>query len=630
MTTERRHEVSDIYDAAVQRVDALLRTGDSVDASFIGRTIGPYTVQRLIGAGGMGEVYLAHDTSLARDVALKILPPASSLDPERLARFRREAQILASLNHPGIGQIYGIEESGGVRALVLELVEGPTLADRIARGPLPAQEARTIARQIAAALKAAHDRAIVHRDLTPANVKVRADGTVKVLDFGLAKALADASAQSMVTGPGAVLGTISYMAPEQAMGQKADARADVWAFGVVLYQMLTGRSPFSGGSVAETFGAVLHREPDWTGVPVELRPLLKRCLEKESSRRLSDLGEVVAWLDREAAPPRGPLGWRMWVPTMATTALLLSTALSVGQLEGPPAATSLVQFDLPAPARTTFGGYFALSPDGRRLAFWAADEGGRRAIWVHSLATGDARALEGTGNIGTSSVIWSADSRYVGFVSSDNILKKIRVDGGVAETISRLPGAWGGGSWNANDVIVFGQHNGGLMRVSANGGVPVPLTRLDPARGDIGHGGPRFLPDGLHFIYGRVSRDQRNHGVFVGSVARQPEEQPVTPLIATRSRPVYGPSDRPGRGHLFLVNDEDGELLAYPFNHERLTLAGAPVRIATRTGGVSSSGAFIGSVSASANGVLAHRPATTALDTPIRVVLNWPALLRIR
>ena len=265
---------------------------------------GSYDVRAVLGAGGMGHVYLAHDTKLNRDVALKMLPDAFASDANRLTRFRREAQVLASLNHPNIAQIYGIEEADGAYGLVLELVEGPTLADRIAEGPIALDEALIIARQLADALQAAHDRGIVHRDLKPANIKLRADGTVKVLDFGLAKALppevADVAVDLDRTARGVILGTVPYMSPEQARGRETDGRADIWAFGIVVYEMVAGRSPFAADSLAETVGAVLYKEPDWSRVPARLQSLLRRCLEKDADRRLRTIADVRAVL---AEPP---------------------------------------------------------------------------------------------------------------------------------------------------------------------------------------------------------------------------------------------------------------------------------------------------------------------------------------
>jgi len=305
----------------------------------IGAHLGAFEIVAAIGAGGMGEVYRARDTKLNRDVALKILPPDFALDPDRLARFKREAQVLASLNHPNIAAIHGFEDSQGVQALILELVDGPTLADRIVRGPLPFDDALAIARQIAGALEAAHGQGIVHRDLKPANIKLRSDGTVKVLDFGLAKALEQASTANAnvtvsptitspaVTQAGVILGTAAYMSPEQAKGKPADKRADIWSFGVVLFEMLTGKPPFTGETVAETLANILKEPPDLDRAPAAVRPLLRKCLEKDRERRLRDIGDIDVLLDDTRVPRDSR---RVW-PWMTGAALASAVALAVVQ-----------------------------------------------------------------------------------------------------------------------------------------------------------------------------------------------------------------------------------------------------------------------------------------------------------
>ena len=321
----------------------------------------------------MGEVYRARDTTLNRDVALKILPAAFALDPDRLARFKREAQVLASLNHPNIAAIYGFEESTGVRAIVLELVEGPTLADRIAQGPIPVDDALAIARQIGDALEAAHERGIVHRDLKPANIKVRTDGTVKVLDFGLAKALepvssvaADETASLTITSPamtkaGVILGTAAYMSPEQAQGKPADKRADIWAYGVVLHEMLTGKRLFRGDTVSDTLAAVLLTEPAWDRIPAKVRPLLRRCLTKDPKRRLRDIGDAWALID--SAPESVSAAGQRWLSRLAPLALAGCavagvTAVALGWVhfrERPPAAPVPTRSQIPVPDKLRLG-----------------------------------------------------------------------------------------------------------------------------------------------------------------------------------------------------------------------------------------------------------------------------------
>src|SRR6516165_8979382 len=369
----------------------------------IGAHLGAFEIVAAIGAGGMGEVYRARDTKLNRDVALKILPPDFALDPDRLARFKREAQVLASLNHPNIAAIHGFEDSQGVQALILELVDGPTLADRIVRGPLPFDDALAIARQIAGALEAAHGQGIVHRDLKPANIKLRSDGTVKVLDFGLAKALEQASTANAnvtvsptitspaVTQAGVILGTAAYMSPEQAKGKPADKRADIWSFGVVLFEMLTGKSPFTGETVAETLANILKEPPDLDRVPATVRPLLRKCLEKDRERRLRDIGDIDVLLDDTRVPRDSR---RVW-PWMTGAALASAVALAAGfgwwrATRSAPRVLVRISAELTLIERNRYrldsdttlasgqpGTHLALSPDGTRLAAGVLDADGQ-------------------------------------------------------------------------------------------------------------------------------------------------------------------------------------------------------------------------------------------------------------
>jgi len=618
---ELRRELDSLL-AHERSSDSLVEAGIARSLpSLIGRTVGSYDVRAVLGAGGMGHVYLAHDTKLNRDVALKMLPGAFASDPDRLTRFRREAQVLASLNHPNIAQIYGIEEAAGAYGLVLELVEGPTLADRIAEGPIALDEALIIARQLADALQAAHDRGIVHRDLKPANIKLRADGTVKVLDFGLAKALppgvADVSVDLARTARGVILGTVPYMAPEQARGRETDGRADIWAFGVVVYEMVTGRSPFAADSLAETVGAVLYKEPAWNRVPDRLQSLLRRCLEKDADRRLQSIAGVRAVLAEPPSLPR-ERGWRrLWPAPAAMACATAVVALAVVSFDRTPPAVYPIRFEIAAPPHTTFVGYFVVSPDGRHVAFTASDPSGHRTIWVHSLESGKSRPLPRTGDLSSSSIIWSGDSRFIGFVGSRGRLAKIDINGGPAQEIGEVPRGWGGGAWNRDDVIVLGQAEGGLLRISGAGGESTALTRLDPSRQEVGHGGPRFLPDGRHFIYSRASRVPDHTAIYVGSVDASPDEQPSQPVLVTDSRPAYAPSGDPNRGYLMVVRE--GVLLAFPFDNRRLTLAGDPAPIAEGVGAVPNGPVSIASVSASGNGVLAYRRAERVNGLPVWV-----------
>jgi eukaryotic-like serine/threonine-protein kinase len=597
--------------------------------SFVGRTLGSYEVQALLGAGGMGQVYRARDTKLNRDVALKILPRRFALDEERLARFRLEARMLASLNHPNIAQIYGVEEADGAYGLVLELVEGPTLADRIAHGPFRVSEALAIARQVVDALAAAHDRHVVHRDLKPANIKVRPDGTVKVLDFGLAKALAPEAIEvaddgqlpaATLTARGVILGTVPYMAPEQARGQASDARVDIWAFGATLYEMLTGRSPFAAENLADTVGAVLYREPQWDNVPGGLQPLLRRCLEKDPARRPRTMADVRALLEDSQTSAGRSRRRAIWLAAAATVSVMATAGLATVDFGERQPVVYPVRFKIPAPPQSTFDGYFVVSPDGRHVAFVAADAAGQRSIWVHSLESGESRPLPRVGDVSTSSIVWSADSRFIGFVDSDANLKTIAIAGGAAQTIFKVSLGWGGAAWNRDNLVVVGQRTGGLMRVAAGGGAPAPLTVLDASRQEIGHGGPRLLPDGRHFIYSRASSVRANTGLYLGSVDAAPADQPSQPLLVTESRPAYAPAADGRLGHLLLVRD--GVLLAYPFDEGRLALAGEPVPIAEGVGAIQNGNLSIASVSASTNGVLTYRNTESYKGIPTWVDRN--------
>ena len=591
------------------------------------RFAGHFEVTGPLGAGGMGEVYRARDTRLNRDVALKILPDAFAADPDRLARFQREAELLASLNDPNIAQIHGIEEDGGTRALVLELVDGATLEERIARGPIPLDEALGIAAQIADALEAAHGAGVIHRDLKPANVKVRGDGTVKVLDFGLAKVLEAGPASgpphdsptmaTAATQLGVIVGTAAYMSPEQARGRPVDRRADVWAFGAVVYEMLTGRRAFEGDDVTGILAEVIKTEPAWASlsddVPRAVSGVLRRCLAKDPGERLRDIGDVRLGLlgafddpDRPAAapPPTAGPGWRRRAAELAGAALLAAVAAGLGvrSLPAPePPPPAPVRFTIPASPNV--GPIVELSPDGRYLAYLEGDESREPHLWVHSLASGDARPLAGTEVVGVPP-FWSPDGRFIAF-SDGSTLKRVDVAEGVVESIGDAPGFLGG-SWNENGVIVFGGQTG-IMQVPAAGGTPTPVTALDEARGDAGHAAPRFLPDGRHFLYVRVSTDQSVNGLYVGALGVDPAEQDPTRLLATGLTAAYaGPTASTGVGRLLFM--EDRRLLAQPFDHTRLQLAGSPTVVAEDVGSFN----FWASFSVSRTGTVAWRGADTA------------------
>jgi serine/threonine-protein kinase len=493
-----------------------------------GSRVGSYEILAAIGAGGMGEVYRAHDAKLGRDIALKVLPESFAADPDRLARFHREAQVLGSLNHPNIAQIYGFEDSGATHALVMELVEGPTLADRIQHGAIPLAESLAIAGQIVAALEAAHEQGIVHRDLKPANVKVRDDGTVKVLDFGLAKALdpASSSGADVMNSPtltaratqfGTILGTAAYMAPEQAKGRAVDRRADIWAFGVVLFEMLSGDRAFKGDDVSEVLAAVLRQEIDWKALPAEtpanVRRVLERCLQRDPKRRLRDIGDVWIGMDApgEAAAagaavmsaPRGSAlaRWLPWAVAVAVAAGSVAWAVSRRPDPKPQVVTRSAQ---PMKELALF---VSMSRDGTRLVYAEASRASvaRRAngdplagggIVLRMLDQFDGRVVPGTQ--GGVFPLLSPDGLWIAYNDSTKI-RKIPVTGGTS--IPLCDGAFVlGGAWGGDNTIVFSSPSG-LMRVSADGGAPEALTKVDAAKGEIAHVRPQFLPGGRRLLF---------------------------------------------------------------------------------------------------------------------------------
>src|SRR5215468_4949980 len=502
------------------------------------QTIAHYRITAKLGEGGMGEVWRATDTKLNRDVAIKILPEAFAQDSDRMARFQHEASVLASLNHPGIAAIYGVED----RALVMELVEGPTLAERIAQGPIPPEEALPIARQIAEALEYAHERNIVHRDLKPANIKVTPEGRVKVLDFGLAKAMAPetapgdpASSPTLTmrsTQMGVLLGTAAYMSPEQAKGKSVDKRADIWAFGVVLIEMLTGRRLYGGETLSDTLAAVLMKEPALDGLPgdtpADIRRLLRRCLAKDAQQRLRDIGDARIVIDECLANPRAEEAEvktaasdkkpGVWIGAAIALAIGLAAVASVHFRENP-VELSVLRFTLGPPDGAAFGHTFglvsayAVSPDGRRVAFVAHSAGGKDQLWVRSLSTFAAQPLLGTED--ASYPFWSPDSRFIGF-GADGKLKRIDVSGGPAVTLVAAP-TFRGGTWNG-DVILFAGQDGPLQRVSSAGGASRPATQLDGSKKEINHRFPWFLPDGRHFLYSALIGRQTHTKIRIGSL----------------------------------------------------------------------------------------------------------------
>jgi eukaryotic-like serine/threonine-protein kinase len=573
-----------------------------------GTKLGPYEITGAIGAGGMGEVYRARDPKLGRDVAIKVLPEAFARDTERMARFQREAKVLASLDHPNIASIYGLEDSGGTYALVMQLVEGPTLADRIKAGPIPIDESVRIARQIADALEYAHERGIIHRDLKPANVKVTNDEAVKVLDFGLAKALeGDPSSIDISTSPtisrmatqaGVLLGTAAYMSPEQAKAKTVDRRADIWAFGCVMYEMLTGKQAFPGETVTESLAAVIRAEPDWSqlpaNTPMRVRVLLQRCLQKDPKQRLRDIGDARISIDEvlSGAPDLAPVGgaepaavplWRRALPwALFGVMTAFALALAFVHFRERPTAGPVTRFEISEPDNTILTPLFAISPDGHNFAFVAPAANGRgAAVWVRSLETLNARPLDGTEGAGNTP-FWSPDSRFIAFYAQGK-LKKIEAVGAPPLTLCDADNVYGG-VWTRDDKIIFGSSDG-LRQVSASGGSPSPVTTNGAAAT------PSLLPDGRHFVY-LHGRDQgRGVGIYVGSLGMKPDEQSSKKLLADNSNVVYAPSSDPAFGYLLFVRgaltpSAPGTLMAQPFDARRLELAGEAVPIAERVPGI--------------------------------------------
>ena len=548
-----------------------------------GARVGPYEILSALGAGGMGEVYRARDPKLGRDVALKVLPTAFALDPDRIARFKREAQVLASINHPNIAAIYGFEDSDSAHALVLELVEGPTVADRIAQGPIPLEETLRIARQIADALEAAHEQGIIHRDLKPANIKLRPDGTVKVLDFGLAKVLEptsaigiDAMASPTVTSPamtgmGVFLGTAAYMSPEQARGMAADKRSDIWAFGCVLYEMLSGERLFRGETITDVLAAVVNSEPDWSRVPLRTRRLLRACVEKEPRRRLQAISDAWLVLD-ETAPESHMAHSSHRVAWLSTLVVALVAAAALWMLWRQPVLEERqLHFHVDPPPGTRFPGVAggsSISPDGRAVAFVAASD--ERTLWIRRLDSLTSDQLPGT--TGAEFPFWAPDGRSVGFFA-DGKLKKIEISGGRPVVIAAAPNPRGG-TWAADGTIVFSPLVGTLHQVVASGGTPTPITTLDISNGENAHRWPQFLPGGRRFLYWVRSSKPNRTGVYLGSLDRPHDKVFV---VESLSAAAYSPPRGKEPGYLLRVREN--VLVGQPFDPERAQVSGQPVPI---------------------------------------------------
>jgi len=567
-----------------------------------GDRLGPYEILTPIGAGGMGEVYRAHDSRLNRDVAIKVSAAQFS------ERFEREAKAIAALNHPNICQIYDV----GPNYLVMELIEGES-----PKGPMPLDAALRIAHQIADALEAAHERGITHRDLKPANIKIKPDGTVKVLDFGLAKVTTTTAASGStpehsptltigMTEAGMILGTASYMAPEQARGKDTDKRADIFAFGVVLHELITGKRLFGGEDVSEILAKVIRDEPDLSDVPPSVHRLLSECLRKDPRKRLRDIGDV--WRLLEEVPPPGtspaptpapaaaPSKTKWLWPAVAALLLLTTAALSFIHFRETPPAAAAMRFDILPPPKTTLN-TFTISPDGRKLVFNVRSADGRNALWLRMMDSLQTRELPGTQGANLD-VAWSPNSESIAFLAEGSV-KRIDIAGGTPQTLASFGQPTSGIAWSPQDVILYS--NGGILtRVPASGGEAVTVTAFNPQHGDQAHGRPFFLPDGKHFLYYQLASKPETTGVYSGSLDVKPAEQPQKRLLDSPAGVVY--VDSPGKAAGYLLFLRGAALMTQPFDAGRLELAGQPVQLADQV----SSNLFNGLFSVSNNGVLGY------------------------
>jgi len=550
---------------------------------MVGKTLGHYQISFQLGKGGMGEVFQAKDQVLGRDVAIKVLPVEFAKDPDRVARFQREAKLLASLNHSNIAAIHGLEESGGVQFLVLELVEGETLAERLKRGAIPVEESLKLSLQIAEALEAAHEKGVIHRDLKPANIKVTPDGKVKVLDFGLAKAFAGEQAElnlsnsptlsNAATQQGVILGTAAYMSPEQARAKYVDKRADIWAFGAVLFEMLTGHTAFSGKDVTDILAAVIRSEPEWSSLPANLhgrlREVLERCLKKETKDRYHDISDVKADIQRVLTDPSGVLVQPVmameprkklrtilpWVAVLVLMAIL--TAIAVWKLKpGEPREVVRFEYELPEGQKFSDLGspVLAVSPDGKKFVYSTTD-----GLYLRSVGESKAKLIAGSEGI-AEQPFFSTDGQWVGYWSAEkNELKKIATAGGAPATLGDV-GMFTGASWNSDDTIVYGQFGRGILRISAKGGTPESLVKT----GSLWVGLPQILPDGKSVLY---------------TLVQNPNKIMVQPLQSGEPRELFaGDTARYlPTGHIIYAVENN--LFAAPFDVDRLEASGGGTRI---------------------------------------------------
>jgi Tol biopolymer transport system component len=540
----------------------------------------------------MGEVYRARDSRLGRDVAIK------KSNAQFTERFEREARSVAALNHANICTLYDV----GPDYLVMEFIEGPTLADRIAQGPLPLDEALNIAGQVADALEAAHEKGIVHRDLKPANIKITPSGVVKVLDFGLATVgqaatpSGDPRSSPTLTMAGVIMGTAGYMSPEQARGQAVDRRADIWAFGVVLHEMLTGKQLFGADTVADSMAAVLTRDPGLTQVPPQVRRLLATCLQRDPRNRLRDIGDWKLLLG-ETGPIKGQPRAMLWWAVAASLLALAGVVLAVIHGSESRPNPAVVRFQVqPESAEFDPIGGLALSPDGRRIAFVANRTDGRRMLWLHSLDSLTAYPMPGTEEA-VYLPFWSPDGRFIAFGATDR-LKKLDVSGGPPQVLAEAPGLILGGTWNRDGVILFGLNAGALFRVSQSGGTTSRLPAPDDSKGEIGFLRPSFLPDGRHYIYFARTRNTGDAGIWIASLDGTERRR----LVTSAQAGAYAPP-APGERYGHLLYLRGGTLMAHPMDPHRYVLTGEPVTVADQVGSYLAMPYF----SVSANGVLAYR-----------------------
>jgi len=596
-----RAEVQALLD---QPADSFLESAplSAIKALSAGAKLGNFEIVELLGRGGMGEVWKARDARLNRIVAIKILPPRLAGSAESRDRFEREARMIASFNHPHICTLHDVGHHGEVDYLVMEFLEGETLAARLIKGPLPLEQTLQYAIQIAGAVGKAHRGGMTHRDLKPGNIMLTKSGA-KLLDFGLAKLKQGASAvgvplsklrtaEDSITAQGTIVGTPQYMAPEQLEGRETDARTDIFALGAVIYEMATGKKAFEGNSQASTIAKILETDPPpirslQPMTPAALDRLVRTCLAKDPDNRLQSVQDAklgLEWIRDAVAEPSElgsatPLaGWRRWLPWALFAAAALGFAVfawvhETGMQNAAPAEPVRLQIPLPTNPPLRLSGLLALSPDGQQLALAATSADGIPRIWIRALNSLKFRPLPGTESVGTL-LFWSPDNRFVAFDSGGK-LQKIDISGGAAETVCVLNKTGVGGSWSRDGVIVFGQFGGPIMRVSAAGGVATPLTALDASHGDLAHTVPWFLPDGRHFIYLRVAG--MSGAISEGSLDVKPEGQDSRRLVEASSGLAYSPSSDPGFGQLLF--QRGGTLMAQPFDARHLNLSGDPVRV---------------------------------------------------